>query len=298
MKVWILHKKIEEEVYELERFHEVAKEENIDIKVIQPEEIDLMVTREDRKSILLNGEVTELPDVVLPRMGSGTTYFALAIIRHLERLGVKCFNSSESIEIAKDKLYTQQILAENNLPVPKTMLVKFPVNIDLIEKYIGFPIVVKSLSGSQGKGVFLSKSKLEFRDLMQLIEITNPSTNIILQEFIDSSNGRDLRVFTIGGKSIRGMERISSNESFKANFSQGATVKSYKLTPEIEWLVFEISRILNLDIAGIDLLFDKTYFKICEVNSSPGFHGLESCCDINIPKEIFHFLKVRLNREI
>jgi gamma-F420-2:alpha-L-glutamate ligase len=293
---WIIYKKnateLKSESYEIDRLIEVGKELNIELKVIQPEQVDLIVTKEDRKSILVDGKQLPLPDFVLPRMGAGTTYFALAVIRHLERLGVPCFNNSLAVDTVKDKLYTQQILAQSNLPVPKTMLVKFPVNIDLIESQIGFPIIIKTLSGSQGKGVFMANDKKSFEDILNLIELTNRNMNIILQEFIKSSYGKDLRVFVIGGRAVACMERVAEN-SFKANFSAGATVNNYELTPEIEWLAVETSKILGLEIAGIDLLFDDNHFKICEANSSPGFKGLEPCCDVNIPKEIFEYLRIR-----
>ncbi|MFC3032225.1 RimK family alpha-L-glutamate ligase [Pseudoalteromonas fenneropenaei] len=298
MRGWIIYKDVEnlikQERYEIDRFLEVAKEENIDLQVYSPDQFDLMVTREDEKSILIDGEPVTLPDFVLPRMGAGTTYFALAIIRHLERLGVHCFNSSHAIETVKDKLYAQQILAQQNLPTPTTMLVKFPVNIDLVESQIGFPVVIKTLSGSQGSGVFLSKTRSEFDDLMQLIEATNPKANIILQQFVKSSHGRDLRIFTIGGRAVACMERNSGGKNFKANISAGASGSPHPITPEIEWLATQTANILNLDIAGIDLLFDEEHFKICEANSSPGFEGLENALGIDVAREILHFIRIRL----
>ncbi|SMB81157.1 gamma-F420-2:alpha-L-glutamate ligase [Desulfonispora thiosulfatigenes DSM 11270] len=298
MKGWILYKQttvdLKPEMYEINRFVEEAEKMDIEIDVLSPDQIDLMVTREDRKSILVDGQISPLPDFVLPRMGAGTTYFALAVIRHLERLGVPCFNTSAATEIVKDKLFSQQILAEKNLPVPKTMLVKFPVNEDLVEKFIGFPVVIKTLSGSQGKGVFLSDNKKSFVDLMHLIEATNSAFNVILQEFIEDSYGKDLRVFTIGGRAIACMERNAVEDGFKANFSSGGSVGSYEITPEIAWLATEAARISGLDIAGVDLLFDGDHFKICEVNSSPGFEGLESCCNVNIPLEVFNYLRIRM----
>ncbi|MCY6370185.1 ATP-grasp domain-containing protein [Clostridium ganghwense] len=294
---WIIYSENETEIVsernEVNRFVEEAEEEGIHLRVLKPEQIDLFVTSQNRKSILVDGEITTLPDFVLPRMGAGTTYFALAVIRHLERLGVPCINSSDPIEIVKDKLYTQQILAENNFPVPKTMLAKFPINIDLIEKNIGFPAVIKTLSGTQGKGVFLSDTKKSFKDLMQLIEITNSKVNIIIQEFIKDSYGRDLRVLIIGGRAVACMERVAQEDGFKANFSDGGIVKEYELTPEIEWLATEACKVTGLEIAGVDLLFDGDHYKICEINSSPGFRGIESCCDINVAKEIFKYLKIR-----
>ncbi len=298
MKGWILYKDsaagLRPEAYEMHRFIAAAKERNIEIRVVKPEQFDLIVTRDDRKSILLDGEVVPLPDFLIPRMGAGTTYFALAVIRHLERLGVHVFNSSQSIETVKDKLFSQQILAERNVPFPKTMLAKYPVDVNLVEQHFGFPLIIKTLSGSQGSGVFLSETPSNFRDLMELIHATSPNANIILQEFIEDSRGKDLRVLIIGGRAVACMERVSTDESFKANFSRGGEVRKFEMTPEIEWLATDTAQIFGLDIAGIDLLFDGDHFKVCEANSSPGFEGIEKCCEADIAGLIYDFIKVRL----
>jgi len=103
-----------------------------------------------------------------------------------------------------------------------------------------------------------------------------------------------LQVFIVGGRIIACMERVSKDGSFKANFSRGGEVKEYPVNEEIEWLATESARILDLDITGIDLLFDGEHFKVCEANSSPGFKGLEKCCPISIPDTIFDFIQVRL----
>ncbi len=299
MKGWIIYRKdvkqLGPEAYEIHRLLEEADNYKIELEIFKPDQFDLLVTREDEKSILVDSEKRALPDFVIPRMGAATTYFTLAVLRQIERLGIHIVNSPHSIEVVKDKLYSQQILAQNNLPVPKTMLVKFPVDIDLIEANLGFPVVVKTLSGTQGSGVFLAENRRTFDDLMQLIEATNKSANVILQEFIQASRGKDLRVFTLGGRAISCFKRVNTEGGFKANFSIGGQVEPYEITPEIEWLATQTSNILKLDMAGIDLLFDEDHFKVCEANSSPGFAGLERAYnDMNIPREIFHYLQVRL----
>ena len=300
MNGWVLYREssdqLRAEIYELNRLRQVADQCGIQLSVVSPEQVDLVVTRDDRRSVLLDGEEVALPDFLLPRMGASTTYFALAVIRQLERLGVQTFNSSESIETVRDKLYTHQILAQSNLPVAKTMLAKFPVDSDAVERHLGYPVVVKTISGSQGTGVFLCESRSNFEDLMQLVEATKSNVNIILQEFIASSSGQDLRVFVVGGKAIACMKRSSQDGSFKANYSRGGIAEAHELTPEIEWLAAEASRLLGLDIAGIDLLFDGDHFKICEANSSPGFEGLESCHHISVPEHLFSFIFVRLGQ--
>jgi gamma-F420-2:alpha-L-glutamate ligase len=295
---WLLYKDPAEAIrpdnYSIHRLLEAAEKNGIELKILSPEQIDIIVTREDRKSILVNEVPTTLPDFILPRMGASTTYFALAVIRHLERLGVYSVNTSQSVDTVKDKLYTLQILAESNLPIPKTILLKFPVEAGIVHKQLKFPVIVKTLSGSKGSGVFLSTDNNSFNDLMQLIYATNRNANIILQEFIETSRGRDLRVLTIGGRVVSAMERIANEGNFKANFSIGGNVLKYEVSPLVEQISSEISRILNLDVAGIDLLFDKEGFKICEVNSSPGFRGMEQCCDVDVADLIFQFIKKKL----
>ena len=93
------------------------------------------------------------------------------------------------------------------------MLVKFPIDVHLVEKQIGFPVVVKPISGSQGSGVFQSESRSTFADLMQLVESTNQSANIILQELLDPGRGRDLRVLTPGGRVVACMQRRGARVS-------------------------------------------------------------------------------------
>ena len=298
MDGWILYKKKNDlpgwGSPAVERLLEVAPKRDISLKVISHDKFDLIITRE-RKTIWVDGKPEKKPDFVITRLGSGATYFSLAIVRHLERMGVFTFNNSKGIDVVRDKLYAQQILVQSDLPVPKTILVKFPVNIELVEKYLGFPVIVKTVFGSKGSGVFLSEDRRSFQDLMQLIEATKPNVNIILQETITSSLGRDLRVFVVGGKIIGCMQRTSKSGSFKANFSAGAEVTSYPTNSEIEWLARESARVLNLDIAGIDLLFDGDHFKICEVNASPGFMGLEQANpDLNVSNEIFDYITLRL----
>lgn len=301
MKVWIICKhdaaNLKPTSYEVNRLLEESKKYDIEIETFRPEQFDFVVAREGDPGIFIDSEKRELPDFVLPRMGAGTSYFTLAVLRHIESLGVRVINNPASIEMVKDKLHSQQILAKNNLPVPKSMLVGFPVSIDLVEENIGFPVVVKTLSGSFGSGVFLAEEKRIFEDLMQLVEETNKAANIILQEFISVSKGIDLRVFIIDGKAIACFKRTNTEGGFKANFTAGASVELYEIIPDIERLATQTATALNLDMGGIDLLFDEGNFKICEANSSPGFKALEQISDINIPEKIFNYLRTLLTRQ-
>ena len=297
MRGWILYSRKLDELqgsdYGVNRLREAAKQKGIELSVHKPEEFDLIVTRDDRKSILLNGKDTELPDFIVPRLGSNTTYFTLAIIRQMQRLGVYAFNSADTIEKVKDKLHMHQILAENNLPTPKTMLARFPVDVATVRREMSFPLVVKNITGTEGKGIYLIETEEKFIDLMELIYSNNRHPNIILQEFISSSYGKDLRVFVVGGRVIGCMQRYSE-KSFKANFSRGGKVAPYELSSEAAWLATETARLVNLDIAGIDLLFDGDEFKICEANSAPGFKGLEQVMGNVVAEQILDYIYLKV----
>lgn len=302
MEVWILFNEEVEaptaEAFEIRRFLAEGRQMGITVKVFKPEQFDLLVTEDAKESVLIDGARMKLPDFVLPRTYViDTGYFALAVIRQLERMGARIFNNSSSIELVADKLHTHQVLIESSLPTPCTMLAKFPIDLDLIESTIGFPIVVKTLLGVNGSGVFLLENKKAFRDLMNLISETNPNIQLIFQRFISKSKGRDLRLFVVDGKVIASMERRAQEGEFKANFSQGGSVVAWEPDDTAVDLAIRTADILNLQVAGIDLLYDENGYTICEANSFPGFKGLESCCDVNVPQEIFKAMQARIENE-
>ena len=290
MNGWIIHKKQLGENHEVKRLVEEFEKRDIKVRVVNPKDVDIFVDRDDRKSILVEGVPRKLPDFVLPRTGSGTTYFIKAIIRHLERLGVTLINGSDAIDNVKDKLYSQQILGSSNLPVPKTMLVKHPINIELVEKNIKYPMIIKTLSGSYGSGVFMVEDKKQFRQIMKMAELTNARYNIIIQECIEDSLGRDLRVLVVNGKVVGCMMRQSVDGDFRANISRGGEAMPYEIDDDIDWIGGECARLLDLDIAGVDLLFNEGSYTICEVNSAPGFEGMEKYTKQNIAEKMVDYI--------
>jgi len=295
MKLWMLTNRNSKETYERDRFIEESKKQDIDFSIVYADEIDLLVSRDDRKSIRYQSNIVSLPDVLLARTGSATGNYNLSVLRQFERLNVLTLPNSDSIVASKDKMYANQILAQAGLPIPKTMLTRFPNNCDLLEKQVGFPCVVKVVTGSHGAGVYLCENKKQFNDLSELISALDFRNSLIVQEYIEYSSGRDLRVIVIGGKVVGAMKRESTDGSFKANISRGGIGQPYEIDDEMEMLSIQVAKTLNLDIAGVDLLFHEDGYRICEANSSPGFKGFETALNINIPEKIFAYARLRSN---
>lgn len=298
MKIWILSEyenkdSSEPMPYDIERFLEEGLKKGLQIELRNPSDFELFVDGASNKTILYNGAPVSVPDFAIPRMliKDRGGYFPLAVIRHLERMGTQVLNSAYSIERVIDKLHTHQILVEHGISTPATLLGRFPLDLDMVESRIGFPVVVKTLQGTCGTGVFMAKDRQSFKDVMDLIAETSSGVQIIFQKFIEASHGRDLRLLVCGGKVIATMERRAADGGFKANFSTGGSVQSFVPDRVAVDMALRTSRALGLDFAGVDLLFDEGGgYTVCEANAMPGFKGLESCCNVNVPDAVFNML--------
>ena len=90
------------------------------------------------------------------------------------------------------------------------------------------------------------------------------------------------------------MMRQSIDGDFRANITRGGEAIPYQIDDDIEWIGGECSRLLNLDIAGVDLLFSNGSYVICEVNSAPGFKGMEQYTKINVAERMVDFIQKKV----
>lgn len=221
MRVWILSDVDEKKIkYTNKRLFEEARRMNIQLDIMYIPKFDLVCQKDGMNAILYDGEpVTEMPDCVFPRLGATVDYFGMAVVRHLEKMDTLVLNPVDSLDVSKDKLYTLQHLGSYGLPIPKTMIAKFPIDIKAIEREFTYPLILKKSSGSQGKGVMLVRDADALEDISTMVDTSQP---LIIQEFIEKSSGRDIRVLVVGGKAIGGMMRIA-NKGFKVRMNPQCT---------------------------------------------------------------------------
>ena len=209
---------------------------------------------------------TATPHMVLARHLGNKNPMNLGLALHYQSMGIPVINTPQSVALAKNKYEAGKLFEANGLPVPHTK------ELTTLDHNFSYPLVAKVLRGSQGKGVYLCHTRED------LAMASGAHGSMIIQEYIDNRPGEDLRVFVIGGRVVGVMKRKSLDGDFRANISQGGTGEVYPLTPEIETLALNVARIVGLDICGVDLLFAKHGFKVCEVNATPGFKGFDKYC--------------------
>jgi RimK family alpha-L-glutamate ligase len=286
--------KLDRNEYESSRLADSFESKGIKTITAHPDDFDIIVDKNIHTGLKYRGKDMKLPDLALIRLGAGIQPFQLAVVRQLEQSGVTCVNQSVSIETVKDKLHASQILSRHGISIPNTMMVRLPIDDDLVKNNIGFPCVVKVVTGSYGEGVYLCEKQRDYRKLMEFINNLESKKTLIVQEYLGERPGEDLRVLVVGGKVIGAMKRTAPEGDFRANITNGGTGQKFEVTDEIDYLARETARVLNLDIAGIDLLFDSRGFRVCEANSNPGFSGFEKYCGVNVADLITDYIKFKI----
>jgi len=105
---------------------------------------------------------------------------------------------------------------------------------------------------------------------------------ILLQELIAESRGRDVRALVIGDRVVAAMRRQARTGEFRSNIHRGGEAQPLDLPPDYAVAAVKAARVIGLEVAGVDMLEAKTGPKIMEVNSSPGFEGLEAASGVDI----------------
>lgn len=226
-----------------------------------------------------------MPDLVISRTGAITRQSSFSLYKLLEGMGVPVVNSGASIALAMDKFDTAVRLKSAGIPCPDFMLASPRVPIQTIVDALGLPVVAKLPSGSFGNEVALLSTKQELQDYMigHMASETLHSTGLKFQRYIVNSHGRDYRLVVAGDQVVASMERRSATDDFRANATRGG--EAFPLIPSAEMVDIAVrsSRLLGLEIAGVDILDGGTEGPtICEVNSAPGAEKLEPTTGINV----------------
>jgi len=230
----------------------------------------------------------DLGDVVLERCVS---YFrGLHFTASLEFMDIPVLNKFEVANVCGNKMFMTLLLKKNNIPTPKTYFsFSSESAAENLEK-IGFPLVIKPVIGSWGRGVMQLKDKDTMEAVFEIRDITDSPHDRIyyLQELIQRPP-RDIRVITVGDEPIAAMYRKSSG-GFKTNIALGADPELCEITKEMEDMAAKASKAMGGGILGIDMMEDEERgLVVHEVNNTVEFKGLARVAQRNIPKEMIEF---------
>ena len=238
---------------------------------------------------------TRLPryDAVIPRIGASITAYGTAIIRQFETIGTYCVNGAEGITASRDKLHAHQILAAKRIGMPTTAFAASPKDTANLMGLVGTaPLIVKLLESTQGKGVVLAETKKAAESVIDAFR--GLKANFLVQDFVKEAAGEDIRCLVIGGKVITSMKRTGAEGDFRSNLHRGGSASSVRITREERETALRAARAFDLGCAGVDLLRSESGPKVLEVNSSPGFEGIEKATGKDVVGRLYDMIETRV----
>lgn len=267
-------------IYDKVRFEEKALYEKSQRKGIKSQMVDaktITIGTDSKKSDFSLGEV------ILQR--SVSHYRGLYLAASLEFLNFKVINRFKVSETCGNKLLTSIALARNKIPTPKTQFAFSAESaLETISK-TGFPLVLKPIVGSWGRGVFPLRDPESASMILEMREEDeSPLSRIYyVQEMIDRPP-RDIRCIVIGDQAVTAVYRYSAQSEWRTNVARGGKVEPAPITGQIEELALKTSEAVGGGILGVDMMEDKDRgLVVHEVNNTVEFRGAASVSDADIP---------------
>ncbi len=232
-------------------------------------------------------------DAVIPRIGASITPYGAAVIRQFETIGTYCVNPSAGITASRDKLYAHQLMARARIGMPNTAFAASPHDTANLMGLVGTaPLIVKLLESTQGKGVVLAETKKAAESVIDAFR--GLKANFLVQDFVKEAAGEDIRCLVIDGKVVAAMKRTGAEGDFRSNLHRGGSAKTVRITKAERDTAIRAARVFDLNMAGVDLLRADSGAKVLEVNSSPGFEGIETSTGKNITGALYDMIEARV----
>jgi ribosomal protein S6--L-glutamate ligase len=276
-------------LYSHRRLVEAARARAHDIDVINTLHVHMNITS-SRPTLRYGGRTLPLYDAVIPRIGASITNYGLAVLRQFEMQGVYPLNESVAIGRSRDKLRALQLLAREGIGLPVTAFAHGPQKAeDVIREVGGAPVVIKLLEGTQGMGVILAETEASAKSIIEAFSAAN--VNIMVQEFIAEAAGSDIRAFVVGGQVVAAMQRTGKKGDFRSNLHRGGEAIAAEIGDQERTTATRSAEITGLNVCGVDMLRSRRGPVVVEVNSSPGFEGIEAATRVDVAGKIIEFLE-------
>ena len=267
-------------LYSTSRLALAARARGHKVTVIDPLELQLVVS--GAKPVLIYGsEPLGRVDVVIPRIGTSINSYGLTVVRQFELMGVPVLNSAVSIARCRDKLRSLQLLTAKKVAVPITVCARCPSAVHSALKIVGgCPVIVKLHQGSQGIGTMIAETPQAVMSLLETFWAMGQ--DIVLQEYIRESKGRDVRVVVVGRRVVAAMRRTARAGEFRSNLHRGGVAIGLEISPAYRSVAIKAVRLMALEVGGVDMVETRSGPKVLEINASPGLEGIERASGVDV----------------
>lgn len=190
-------------------------------------------------------------------------------------VGPGMFDPAEVALACKSKLLATQRLAAGGVPVPPTRSVRSPAEVAQAFEEWG-EIVLKPSHGYSGEGVERITDPAADRELAA--DLLSRHGALLCMPFWPTCYG-EYRTVVAGGTSCICTLKLPPVGVWRCNTHAGSTYERVDGPPELVELSLRAARLMNLTLAGLDVLPAGDGYVILDVNSVPGglhLHGAQA----------------------
>lgn len=275
--------------YTTARLREAALARGHDVRVINYAKC-YMTMEKGKPVIYYKGEALDKFDAIIPRIAQSYTKYGTAVVRQFEMQGSFTTASSIAINRSRDKLRSYQILARQEVGIPKTVFARETADLEeVVDLAGGAPVIIKVARGTHGNGVVLAETKKAAKAVMQAFYVEG--VNFMVQEYVKESAGTDIRALIVGGRVVASIQRQSLDDDFRSNTHQGGVGSKVKLTPEEEKTAIKAAKAMGLPICGVDMMRSDDGPKVLEVNSSASIKTPELVTKRDVATKIIEYVE-------
>ena len=203
-----------------------------------------------------------------------------------------------SSAIAMDKNLSKKIFINNKILTPKYFMYYFDKSkkdlINYINKYLGFPVVVKPVNEGSSVNVYIC-TKI---NIFKKIKLLKDYKKIIIEKFIP---GREIQAAIIGSKKLGAIELKPKRKFYDYEAKYNSKAKTKHIIP-VNLNKNEYKKLMSLALkahkligcSGVtrsDFKFFKGKFYLLEINTQPGMTNLSLVPEIALNKKI-SFIKL------
>jgi [lysine-biosynthesis-protein LysW]--L-2-aminoadipate ligase len=255
----------------------------------------LETNRIDAKGIYLDTAWTpketqqKFGDVILQRCIS---YFrGLHTTAFLESKGLKVINNMDVSLTCGNKLLTTMKLEKAKVPTPRTILSFTEESALKSVETLGYPAVLKPVTGSWGRMVVQLKDRETTQAMLEMRGQMEGSLNQIyyVQEMVKRPP-RDIRTIVAGDQIIAAVYRYAPEGDWRTNIARGGHGDICKVTSDLEDVVLRAAETVGGGLLGVDAMESPRGILVHEVNNTVEFKGAASVCSVDIAGNIINYL--------
>lgn len=269
------------------RLKEEAEKLKIETEIINPSNCYVSICAD---SSYISHEGTKFlgAEYCIPRLSEDNLEYKIAIMDHLEQLGVKMLNTGAAMRNCSNKILTQILLSKEKIETPKTAVITNDEQLKFAVESVGgkYPVIIKTLFGTHGVGVIRVDSEPSLKSVAQ--QLLKSQCEFLIQEFIEHDSSS--RIYILGDDVLAAVNRDIPDGDFRSNAHQGAKLKTYEPSEQEIEISKKAAKAVGANFAAVDFITVDDKIIILEVNGSPGFESLQEVTDKNIAEHIIKWI--------